>query len=172
MYKRLGFMVLCFNLFVGVGAHAASTKRLSDSEKDHFYAVKVFMGEKEQKKWLKLKTQSERDGWLKKQGLWERFYQHDEDTRKKIVAGEVEISWEQDSVLMAWGMPHQRKRLTGRPATRSELFVYRFEVDLEGYVSVWKPKSKTAHRAMKLYQIDVVLDDARVSEMRRKDKWD
>ena len=25
---------------------------------------------------------------------------------------------------------------------------------------------------MKLYQVDVVLDDARVSELRRKDEWD
>jgi hypothetical protein len=172
MFNRLGFIVLCFGLLFGVVAEAASTKRLSDTEKDHFYAVRVFMGEKEQKAWLKLKTQAERDGWLKKQGHWERFYQFDEDVRAKIVAGEVEVGWSLDAVLMAWGMPRQRKRMTGRPATRSEMFVYRFEVDLEGYVTVWRPKSKTAHRAKKLYQIDAVLDDARVSELRRKDKWD
>ena len=52
------------------------------------------------------------------------------------------------------------------------MFVYRFEVDLEGFVMVWKPKSKTAHRARAFYQIDAVLDDARVTELRRKDKWD
>ena len=172
MFHRLGFLLFCGSLVLGMPAQAASTKRLSAEEKDRFVAVRVFMGEKEQKKWLKLKTQEERDGWLKQQGYWDRFYQFDEDTREKIVAGEVDVGWEQDALLMAWGMPHQRKRLTGRPATRSEMFVYRFEVDLEGYVTVWKPKSKTAHRAMKLYQVDVVLDDARVSELRRKDRWD
>ena len=172
MLKGLASVAICVGLLFGNGANAASTKRLSEAEKDHFYAVRVFMGEKEQKKWLKLKTEEERSAWLKQQGHWERFYQYDEDRREKIVAGEVEIGWEQDAVLMAWGMPHQRKRLTGRPASRSEMFVYRFEVDYEGYVTVWKPKSKTAHRAMKLYQIDAVLDDSRVTELRRKDKWD
>ena len=136
MFKRLGAWVLCLGLLLGSTAQAASTKRLTESEKDHFYAVKVFMGDKEQKKWLKLKTEDARTAWMKKRGLWERFYQFDEDRRNKIVAGEVEVGWEQDAVLMAWGMPHQRKRLTGRPATRSEMFVYRFEVDFEGFVTV------------------------------------
>lgn len=172
MFKRLGCMVFCLGLLLGNTANAGSLKRLSEVEKDHYQAVKVFMGDKEKRKWLKLKTREERDAWLKHRKLWDRFYQFDEDIRKKIVDGEVEIGWKQDAVLMAWGMPHQRKRMTGRPAVRSEMFVYRFEVDFEGYVTVWKPKSKTAHRAMKLYQVDAVLDDERVTELRRKDKWD
>ena len=91
MFKRLGAWVLCLGLLLGSTAQAASTKRLTESEKDHFYAVKVFMGDKEQKKWLKLKTEDARTAWMKKRGLWERFYQFDEDRRNKIVAGEVEV---------------------------------------------------------------------------------
>jgi len=163
---------------VGVGLLTSAvgcgpkTKRLSEAEKNHYYALQVWMEKKEQRLWLRLKTKDERDAWLKKRGLWERFYAFDEDMRNQIVAGEVEVGWEQPAVQMAWGMPHSRKRLTGRPATRSELFVYRFEVDAEGYVTVWKPKSKTVHRAVDLYQLDVYLDDGRVTELIRKDKWE
>ena len=113
MLKGLITVGLAMSLLAGGPALAGSTKRLSGAEKDQYYSVRVFMGEKEQKKWLKLKTVEERTAWMKQRGLWERFYQFDKDRRAKIVAGEVEIGWEQDAVLMAWGMPHQRKRMTG-----------------------------------------------------------
>ena len=172
MFKRF-FLVIISALLLGANAaNAASTKRLEEDEKSHYAAVKVFMGEKERKKWLKLKTRDLRDAWLKERKLWERYYQYDDEMRQQIAAGEVAVGWPQDAVLMSWGMPHQRKRLTGRPAIRSEMFVYRFEVDYEGYVTVWQPKSKTAHLAVKLYQVDLVMDDAVVGELRQKDKWD
>jgi hypothetical protein len=172
MLKRIGIAILVIGLGSSSLAYAGSMKRLSEAEKDHYYALRVWMEKKVQKKWLRLKTEEERSAYLKKEGLWERFYSLDEEMRGKVVAGEVEVGWPINSVLMAWGMPHQRKRLTGRKAARSELFVYRFEVDPEGYVSVWEPNSKTVYKAVEFYQIDAVIDDSRVAELRRKDKWE
>jgi hypothetical protein len=74
-------------------------------------------------------------------------------------------------VLMSWGQPHDKKRLTGRPATRSELFVYKMEVDSEGYVTVWEPNSNTASRAVELFKWEVYIDDNVVTEMLKKDGW-
>ncbi len=70
------------------------------------------------------------------------------------------------------GRPFERKRLTGRQATRSELFVYRFEVDRDGIVRVWVPDSNTAYKAVRQYQMDVYVDDSRVTELIRKDQWE
>lgn len=167
-------------LLLSVVIAGPSTKRLTDSEKGHYYALKVWMDKAERKAYLKLKTQDARDGWLKAnpadcerpcKKYWERFYQYDDDERRAIVAGEVTEGFTDDKVLMAWGMPHERKRLTGRPATRSEMYVYRFEVDWEGYVTVWQPGSKTAHKAVDLYRMEVYVDDRQVTEMVKKKGW-
>ena len=167
---RNRFLALSFVLLVGCGT-AHQVKRLSSPEQDHYYALKVWMSDDERKGFLKGKTEADRDAWLKERGFWDRFYQYDEATRKKIVAGEVEVGFRQEQVFMAWGEPHKRTRLPGRPATRSEMFVYRFEVDEDGNVLVWTPDSKTTYKAAETYEMDLYVDDQVVTEMERKDGW-
>lgn len=145
--------------------------RLSDTERDHYHALKVWMTEKEIKDWLKLKTEDERNQWLKDKGYWVRFYQYDERLRQAILDGLVAVGWTQDMVLMSWGPPHERRRNTGRQAQRSETLVYRFEVTPEGEVLVWEPDSKTAYLAVDKYRYEVVVDDGVVAELNRKDGW-
>jgi hypothetical protein len=166
---RVVFWLLVASVLVGCGG---KLKRLSDSERAHYYALRVYMDHKEEKQFLKGKTEEERSAWLQERGLWDRFYEHDEAVRDLIVAGEVGEGWTEEMVLMSWGAPFQRRRMTGRPAERSEVFVYRFEIDKEGIVRVWDPKSKTAYKMVSRYQVELFVDDGEVTEMRRKDRWE
>jgi len=52
------------------------------------------------------------------------------------------------------------------------VFVYRFEIDKEGIVRVWDPRSKTAYKMVDRYQVELFVDDGEVTEMRRKDRWE
>lgn len=129
------------------------------------------MEKADQKAYLKNKTQAERDAWLKSAGLWDRFYQYDERTREQMIAGAVHEGWNAEQIYMTWGQPVERKRLTGRPASRSELLTYRFEEQPDGTLLLWKPGSKTEGKAIDLYRVEVYLDDNRVSELKRRDGW-
>lgn len=168
-------VLVALALLAGCGS---KMKRLTPTERDHFTALEVYLNTAEEKAFLKLKTEEERNTFLREHGpgnglsFWDQFYQYDEQDRDAILAGDVDIGWSEDRVFMAWGRPFERRRLTGRPATRSELFVYRFEVDDEGIVRVYVPDSKTAYRAVRQYQLDVFVDDGRVTQMDRKDRWE
>jgi hypothetical protein len=150
----------------------AKIRRMEPREQDHYYALKVWMDEGQRKEFLKQKTPELRDQWLKDNALWDRFYQYDEDTRKAIVAGDVKVGWKQEEVFMAWGEPVDRSRLPGRPAQRSELFTYRFEIDADGNTVVWRPDSNLTYKAAKLYRVEVIVDDLVVTEINMKDGWE
>jgi hypothetical protein len=154
-----------------LGAGNAKLKRLSEVEFDHYQALKVWMDKQDRKAYLKLKTEDARNQWLKDQGLWERFYQYDKPEREEILAGNVEVGWSHDKVLMAFGKPHERQRLTGRNAARSELATYRFEVTPEGEVLVWTADSKHTHNAVRFFRLEIILDDARVAKVQKLDSW-
>ena len=164
----LGLGVMLF----ASGCTGKQMKRLSDAEFDHFYALRPYMDEDSKKEFLKLKTEEERNQYLKDANLWDRFYQYDQATRDEIVAGGVEVGWTKDKVLMAWGAPYDKQKLTGRPATRSERLVYRFEKHADGTIIVWESNSKTEYKATKLFQKDVILDDDVVQEINQRDRWE
>ncbi len=161
-------LFLAVALMAGCGG---KLKRLSATEADHYYALKVWMDDDQKKTFLKYKTEEERNSYLKDQKLWDRFYAYDAATRDEIVAGEVQVGWREDAMFMSWGNPIVRKRLTGRPAARSEMFTYRFEVDTDGIVRVWQPKSSTSYKAVAQYEIDAYVDDSVVAELIQRDKW-
>lgn len=161
-------LVLAGALLLG---SASKLKKLSDVERDHFQALQVWMSEDQTKAFFKLKTEEERNQYLKDQGLWARFYDYPEDLREKILLGEVSVGWTQDMVFMAFGKPFKRKRLTGRPAARSELFIYRMEVAEDGAVMPWIEGSKTTYKAVDTYEIHIYVDDERVTEIKQLDEW-
>jgi hypothetical protein len=136
-------------------------KKLSDVEFDHYYALRAYMNEDQKKAYLKLKTEEERNAFLQEAGLWDRYYKYDEATRALIIAGKVELGWTKDMLEMAWGVPFDKRKLAGRNAQRSELWVYRFEQQKDG-VLVWEPGSKTQYQATRLFERDVTLDDDKV----------
>jgi hypothetical protein len=145
--------------------------KLSDVEFDHYYALKPFMSDDERKEYLKLKTEEERNQWLKDKGYWDRFYKYDEHLRKAIVEGAVQNGWTKDMVLMAWGAPYDKRSLAGRPAPRSEMLVYRFEKHDDGSVLVWIPGSKTEYKAIDRFRREVILDNDVVTEIIEKSGW-
>ena len=155
-------------LFFGT---AVKYKKLEDVEKDHYQALKVWMSEDQNKAFFKLKTEEERNQWLKDKGLWERFYGLEDFMREKVLLGEVEVGWSQNMVYMAFGQPFKKKRLTGRKAARSELFIYRMEVSDDGAHMAWVPGSKATYKAVDKYQLEIYVDDEVVVEIQQKKKW-
>jgi hypothetical protein len=144
-------------------------KHLTDTEFDHYYALRVYMDDEQMKKFLKMKTVDERDAYLKELGLWERFYKYDEHIRQKIIDGEVQTGWTIDMLYMSWGAPYDRRKLAGRKAMRSELLVYRFEEQPDGRVLVWTEDSKTEYKAARLFEREVVVDDDVVTSIEQKE---
>ncbi|MCB9746145.1 MAG: hypothetical protein H6740_26450 [Alphaproteobacteria bacterium] len=125
------------------------------------------MDETQRKTYLKLKTEEERNAYLKELGIWDYFYKYDEDLRDQIVAGDVQVGWTKDQLYMAWGAPHDRAKLVGRDAVRSERLIYRFEGHADGSILVWEPNSKTEYKATRLFRREVILDDDVVTGSRR-----
>ncbi len=167
--RRTTIALLIATLFFSVGV---SLKKLEQYEQDHYAALRVWMTPDQDKAFFKLKTREERDAYLKDQELWDKFYKYPEDIRAKILVGDVVTGWTQDMVYMSWGNPYKKKRLTGRPSARSELFIYRFEVTPDGSVMPWVPGSKATYKAVSKFQLDLYVDDMTVSEIKQKDKWE
>ena len=170
---------LLSTLAVGLFAVSVSTgcgierklKRLDDQEFQHYYALKVYMDDDQEKAYFKLKTRAERDDFLKKRDLWDKFYDYEPHIREAIYNGRVEVGWTKDMVLMAWGLPIDRGRVAGRQATRSERYTYRFEEDQEGAILVWEPGSKTQYKAARLFSREVIFDNDVVAEINNKDRF-
>lgn len=146
-------------------------KKFDDAELAHYSALRTYMSEEDRVTYLKLKTPEERDQWLKDQGLWDRFYQYEEHIRKAIAEGAVQTGWSKDMVLMSWGAPYDKRKLTGRPAPRSELLVYRFEKHEDGSMIVYVPGSKTVYKAVDRITREVYLDSDIVTEIIEKRGW-
>lgn len=153
-------------------AHAVPLKKLEPAERDHLAALEVWMDDKARKAFLKLKTREQRDAWLKSQGLWDRFYQYDDETRAQILAGKVRPGWTSDQVYMAWGKPHARIRNTNPKVARSERLTYLFEVAASGAILVWEPGSKQTHGAVDRFRYEVEIHDGVVVELKKKAGWD
>lgn len=157
----------------------ARVKFLSDEEFKAYYALKPFMSEDMQKTYLKLKSEEERNTYLKDQTmqripaitLYDLFYQFPENIRQSIVDGAVQEGWTKDMVLMAWGAPFDKKKLVGRPAPRSEMLIYKFEKQEDGTVMVFVPDSKTEYKAVERFRREVILDADVVSEIVEKPGW-
>ena len=146
-------------------------KKLSNVEFQHYYALKPFMEEEQRIAYLKLKTEAERSQYLKDAGLWDRFYKYDEHIRTAIVDGAVQTGWTKDMVLMSWGAPFDKRKLTGRPSPRSELLVYKFEKHEDGTVLVYVPGSKTEYKAVDRFMREVYVDNDVVTEIIEKQGW-
>ena len=163
-------LLLAFLLLAGCGWEGR-VRLLSDAEFDHYYALKPFLADEDRKTFLKMKTEEERNAFLKEKGLWERFYKYPEHVRKGIVAGAVQNGWTKDMVYMAWGAPYDKRALVGRPAPRSELLVYRFEKQEDGTVLVYVPNSKTEYKAVERFVREVYLDSDQVTEIVERKGW-
>jgi hypothetical protein len=180
MPRTLLLAALTFALTTGCSI-SSKVKKLDDDEYKHYMALRVYLdrpnarGERskdERKEFLKNKTREERDQWLKDKGVWDKFYQYDEHIREKIVNGGVQVGWDKHMVYQSWGMPFLRRKLPGRQAQRSEMFIYRFEVRQDGVHQVWVKGSKDTYKAQRLYTKELIVDDDKIAEIRERDgQW-
>lgn len=164
-----------FWLLVLVGLSGCSVdrrvKKLGPEEFQTYYALRPYMTEDVKKTYLKLKTEEQRNQYLKDQNLWDIFYKYSASERDLIIAGDVQVGWMKDMVLMAWGKPYDKRKLVGRQATRSELLVYRFEVQPDGAILVYEPGSKTEYSSVRHFERRLTLDDDRVTAIEERDGW-
>ena len=179
---RQTFLLAALTLALSTGCSMSSKlKKLDEEEYDHYMALRVYLdrpdargvrSKDERKAFFKNKTRAERDQWLKDKGLWDKFYQYDAHIRDKIAQGAVQVGWDKHMVYQAWGMPFVRRKLPGRQAQRSELFVYRFEVRKDGVHQVWIRGSKDTYKAQRLYTKELIVDDDKIMEIRERDgQW-
>ncbi len=169
-------LLLVLALVVVAGCWKKRVKHLSAAEFDHYYALRPFMDEDTQKGFLKGKTEEERNQYLRTndyQGrtLWDLFYQYDETKREAIVSGEVAPGWTKDMVLMAWGRPYDKKKPVGRPATRSEMLIYRFEVQEDGAIMVYDPEEGSSYHAIRHFRKQIILDNNSITEIEDVAGW-
>jgi hypothetical protein len=147
-------------------------KKLSDTEIDHYYALRVFMNEGQHKAYLKTKEEEDRSAMLKSMGLWDKFYKLEPARRQAISDGKVEVGWTAEEVRMSWGTPFDTRNMPGRKAERSKMWVFRFEEQQDGSVLVWEEGSKTEYHAARFFQREVILDNDIVAEIHDKnEKW-
>ncbi len=158
-------------LLLGVGCGGKKVKRLSDNEFDHYYALKPFMEDDQEKQYLKLKTEEERNAYLQEIGLWDRFYSLTPDERERVLTGKVELGWTKNMVLMAWGPPWDQAKLIGSNTYNAWRYVYRFEKQADGTALVYVPGSKTAYKAVELFSYELIMNDDRVVEINRYKGW-
>ena len=156
-------LLLGFVLMSGCG-YKHLIKRLEPQEAGHYEALRVFMEEDQRKEYLRLKTQDERDGYLKSKGLWDKFYNVDEDRRKQILSREVKVGWNKEELLMAWGLPIKKQIEPQSRRARSERWIYKFELhtnkkDGSKYVLLWEENSKTEYKSDRVFIREVVIED-------------
>ena len=177
MCRTLALVIFAGMFAVGCSI-SAMVKNLDEEEYSHYMALRVYMDQpdargdrekKQRKEYLRLKTRAERDQWLKDNGFWDRFYKYQPHIRQKIVDGLVQVGWDKHMVYQSWGYPLIRRRLPGRKAQRSEMFIYRFEELADGSHQVWQEGSKDTYRAVRLYIKEVIVDDDLVAEIRVKE---
>lgn len=171
---RWAGVLMAVALISGCGLNG-KIKKLAPREQDAYTALRVWIDEDERKEYLKLKTEADRDKWLKAHGspvtYYDRWYKYDPEKQKAILSGDAKPGWTQDMLFMAWGEPHERSRLAGRPAERSELMLYRFEVQPDGTPLVWTVGSKTEYQAIDKFTMEVYVDDGKISELIEKKGW-
>ena len=157
------WLSLSFVLMTGCG-YKHLVKRLEPNEADHYEALRVFMPEEQRKEYLKLKTTTERDSYLKLKGLWDKFYNVDEERRKQILLRDVKVGWNKEELLMAWGLPIKKQIEPQSRRARSERWIYKFEMhtdkkDGSKYVLLWEENSKTEYKSDRVFIREVVIED-------------
>ena len=139
-------------------------KRLEAPEKDHWAALRVFMNDNQKKDFLTRKTKEERDAYLKELQLWDKFYNCDEKRRAEILAYNVQEGWNQEELLMSWGIPFKKQMEPKSKGVGAERWIYRFEEHTDKktggkYILIWEEYSKTEYKADRLFEREVVIDD-------------
>lgn len=170
MFARIVAVAL-LAVLMGTGCASKKLNRLSDTEFDHFYALKPFMEEEQEKVFLKKKTEEERNAYLQEIGLWDRFYSLTPDERERVLTGKVELGWTKNMVLMAWGPPWDNAKVIGSQTYNAWRYVYRFEEQADGSALVYVPGSKTAYKAVSIFSIELIMNDDRVVELNRYKGW-
>lgn len=99
MSRSLGAVVLA--LLLASTACASSPDRLPTPARNFYY---VMEDPAQQTDYLDLK-ESERQAYLEKVGLWQRWVELSSEEREAVDSGDVKVGFKEFAAHMAWGLP-------------------------------------------------------------------
>ena len=97
--RSLGAVVL--TLCLALSACTPSPDRLPTPARNFYY---VMEDPAQQLEYLKLE-ESERQSFLEKLGLWQRWLELSNEEREAVETGDIEVGYKEFAALMAWGLP-------------------------------------------------------------------
>ncbi len=98
-HRSFGAVLLTLSL--ALAACAGSPDRLPTPARNFYY---VMEDPAQQAEYLKLK-ESERQAYLEKAGLWERWLELSSEEREAVETGDVKVGFKEFAAHMAWGLP-------------------------------------------------------------------
>lgn len=116
--RFLGAAALTLSL--ALTACTPSPDRLPTPARNFYY---VMENPAQQKEYLSLR-ESERQPFLEKLGLWQRWLELSNQEREGVETGDIKVGYKEFAALMAWGLPATvRKAETQGRSVRFETFI-------------------------------------------------
>jgi hypothetical protein len=97
--RSLGAVALTLSL--ALTACTPSPDRLGTPARNFYYVIE---NPAQQKEYLQLR-ESERQSFLEKLGLWQRWLELSNQEREAIETGDIKVGYKEFAALMAWGLP-------------------------------------------------------------------
>jgi hypothetical protein len=99
MLRSLGAVAL--TLCLALAACTPSPDRLPTPARNFYY---VMEDPAQQLEYLELE-ESERQSFLEKLGLWQRWLELSNEEREAVETGDIEVGYKEFAAIMAWGLP-------------------------------------------------------------------
>lgn len=95
------FGALALSLSLLLGACTPNPDRLPTPARNFYYVIE---DAQQQREYLQLQ-ESERQSFLEKLGLWQKWLELSNEEREAVSAGDIEVGFKQFAAHMAWGLP-------------------------------------------------------------------
>ena len=106
--RSLGAIALTLSL--ALTACTPSPDRLGTPARNFYYVIE---NPAQQKEYLQLR-ESERQSFLEKIGLWQRWLELSNEEREAIETGNIKVGYKEFAALMAWGLPASERDMESR----------------------------------------------------------
>jgi hypothetical protein len=106
--RSLGAIALTLSL--ALTACTPNPDRLGTPARNFYYVIE---NPAQQKEYLQL-HQSERQSFLEKLGLWQRWLELSNEEREAIETGNIKVGYKEFAALMAWGLPATTRNAESR----------------------------------------------------------
>lgn len=114
------FGALALFLSLSLGACTPNPDRLPTPARNFYFVIE---DEAAQREYLQLE-ESERQGFLEKLGLWQKWLELSNEEREAVSAGDIKVGFKEFAAHMAWGLPASVRDVeVGTRAVRYDTFI-------------------------------------------------